>query len=91
MWTVNISSKARKNRLKLPQAIEAAFKTLLIELELNGPTRNNWENYSKLGKYTHHCHIKKGHPTYVAVWRVEKGQIKIIEVTYVGTHEKAPY
>jgi mRNA-degrading endonuclease RelE of RelBE toxin-antitoxin system len=91
MWTVNLSSKARKNRLKLPATIEAAFKVLLAELELNGPTRQNWASYSKLGENTHHCHIKNGRPTYVAVWRVEKGQIKIIEVTYVGTHENAPY
>jgi hypothetical protein len=91
MWTVTLSSKARKGRLKLPAAIEAAFKVLLAELELNGPTRQNWANYSKLGKNLHHCHIKKGHPTYVAVWSVEKGQIKLIEVLYVGTHENAPY
>ncbi|WP_246287960.1 cytotoxic translational repressor of toxin-antitoxin stability system [Desulfolutivibrio sulfoxidireducens] len=75
----------------LPARIEAAFKVLLAELECDGPTRANWANYAKLGDQTHHCHIKKGRPTYVAVWRVEKGRIRIIEVTYVGTHEKAPY
>ncbi|MDQ7830932.1 MAG: cytotoxic translational repressor of toxin-antitoxin stability system [Desulfovibrionaceae bacterium] len=91
MWTVLLSSRARKNRRELPTAIEAAFKVLLAELEYVGPNRANWANYSKLGSQTHHCHIKKGRPTYVAVWRVEKGQIRIIEVTYVGTHEKAPY
>jgi mRNA-degrading endonuclease RelE of RelBE toxin-antitoxin system len=91
MWTVNLSSKARKNRRKLPASIEEAFKVLLAELEVSGPNRANWANYSKLGPHVHHCHIRKGRPTYVAVWSVENSKIRIIEVTYVGTHENAPY
>ena len=43
------------------------------------------------GENRHHCHIKKGRPTYVAVWEEMDGAIQLIEVTYVGTHEKAPY
>ncbi len=39
----------------------------------------------------HHCHLKKGHPTYVVCWRVTSKQLKTVEVYYVGTHEKAPY
>ena len=35
--------------------------------------------------------IKKRKPTYVAVWKVTDKPQKIIEVTYVGTHEKAEY
>jgi hypothetical protein len=27
----------------------------------------------------------------VAVWEVHDKTIKLVEVTYVGTHEKAPY
>jgi len=34
---------------------------------------------------------QRGSPTYVAVWRVGDKAKKIIEVTYVGTHEKAEY
>ena len=34
---------------------------------------------------------KRGRPTYVAVWEVTDKKIKIVEVTYVGTREKAPY
>jgi phage-related protein len=79
MWTVNLSSRARKNRRNLPASIEAALKVLLAELELAGPNRANWTNHSKLAPNVHHCHIKKGRPTYVAVWRVEKGHIKVIE------------
>ncbi len=51
----------------------------------------NWSNYGKLGRNRHHCHLKKGHPTYVAVWEVKGYEIKLVEVTYVGSHEKAPY
>ena len=91
MWTVNLSLKVRKSRKKLPNKVEAVFKLLLNELEIAGPNRTNWSNYSKLEHETYHCHIKKGHPTYVVVWKVESKRIKIIEVTYVGTHEKAPY
>ncbi len=91
MWTVTLSSRARQGRRKLPAMVEAAFQTLLAELELSGPVRPNWANYSKLGPDLYHCHIRKGRPTYVAVWRAEKGRIKIIEVVYVGTHENAPY
>lgn len=53
--------------------------------------RGNWPNYSKLGKNRHHCHLKKGHPTDVAVWEVKDDQIKPVEVTHVGSHEKARY
>ncbi len=30
-------------------------------------------------------------PTYVAVWEESAGEVRLIEVTYVGTHAKAPY
>ncbi len=36
-------------------------------------------------------HLKKGRPTYVAIWEVTDKEIRIIEVIYAGTHEKAPY
>ncbi len=52
--------------------------------------RGNWPNYSKLGDGRHHCHLKKGNPTYVAVWIEEQDRITV-EIIYVGTHEKAPY
>ncbi len=39
----------------------------------------------------HHCHLKKGHPTYVAVWEVTDTDVCLVEVIYVGTHEKALY
>jgi len=36
-------------------------------------------------------HLKKGNPTYVAVWRVTDKTVKLVEIRYAGTHEKAPY
>lgn len=33
----------------------------------------------------------KGKPTYVAVWAEHNREIRLIEITYIGTHEKAPY
>jgi hypothetical protein len=62
-----------------------------VEIEKSGPSRGNWPNYSKLAKSRHHCHIKKGRPTYVVVWEVVAGEVQLVEVIYAGTHEKAPY
>ncbi len=76
---------------KLPVSVLNNLKALIKEIEVSGPVRGNWSNYSRLGGNRHHCHIKKGKPTYVAVWAVENKKIKLVEVMYAGTHEKAPY
>ena len=35
----------------------------------------------------YHCHLKRGDPTYVAVWKVAESEIKVIvEIKYAGTH-----
>jgi len=90
-WIVSYSKKAEKQYYKLPQAIQDRIDFLTAELESLGPVRGNWKNYSKLGEHRHHCHIKTGRPTYVAVWEVTNEAVKLVEVEYVGTHEKAPY
>ena len=90
-WTVTISKQVTKRIAKLPKQVRILFFTLLAEIELKGPVRGNWPNYSKLGTKRHHCHLKKGKPTYVAVWQVVNDEIKLVEVIYAGTHEKAPY
>jgi len=90
-WTVELTSKAKKQAEKLPKRIVAALIQLMMDIRISGPIRGDWPNYSKLSEERHHCHLKKGHPTYVAVWREESNQIKLVEVIYVGTHEKAPY
>jgi mRNA-degrading endonuclease RelE of RelBE toxin-antitoxin system len=90
-WTATVSKQVTKKIAKLPQQVRKLLFTLLAEIELKGPVRGNWPNYSKLGIKKHHCHLKKGKPTYVAVWQVVNDEIKLVEVIYAGTHEKAPY
>ncbi len=90
-WTVTLTKKVAKAITKLPVSVRQSLFVLLGEIEFNGPVRGNWKNYSKLGTTRHHCHLKKGQPTYVAVWEVTDQEIKLIEVIYVGSHEKAPY
>jgi mRNA-degrading endonuclease RelE of RelBE toxin-antitoxin system len=81
---------AQKQLPKLPAKVLDILERLLAEIEISGPIRGNWPHYSKLGDGRHHCHLRKGRPTYVAVWREERSTITL-EVVYVGTHEKAPY
>ena len=90
-WKITISKRAGKQIVKLPISVQKSLKVLIKEIEVCGPVRGNWSNYSRLDGNRHHCHIKKGRPTYVAVWTVEDKKIKLAEVIYAGTHEKAPY
>ncbi len=90
-WTVKLTRKAEKQREKLPEKVKGALLFLLHEIARKGPVRGDWPNYGKLGPKQHHCHIRKGKPTYVAVWEEISGEIRLVEITYVGTHEKAPY
>ena len=90
-WQVKLSKKAEKSIAKLPRQVLQALAALMLQIEKSGPVRGDWPNYGKLGPKRHHCHIKKGKPTYVAVWEELESGIKIVEVTYAGTHEKAPY
>ena len=90
-WEVQISRKAAKGVKTLPKSVKASLAILAKEIELSGPVRGNWPNYSRLDNDRHHCHLKKGKTTYVAVWEEKAGEVKIVEVIYVGTHEKAPY
>lgn len=76
---------------KLPRSIQKSLIALLADIEDKGPVRGAWTNYGKLSPSRHHCHIKKGKPTYVAVWEVTDKKVQLVEVIYVGTYEKAPY
>jgi mRNA-degrading endonuclease RelE of RelBE toxin-antitoxin system len=91
MWAVEFTSKTRKQFKKLPVTVKEQAVLLINEIRLSGPVRGNWPNFSKLTAVKYHCHIKKGRLTYVACWVVKNKKIKLIEVYYVGTHEKAPY
>ena len=88
-WTVTLHRGIRI--AALPLRVQQSLVALLREIEVRGPVRGNWPNYSKLGPERHHCHLQKGRPTYVAVWDVRDSQQRLVEVTYVGTHAKAPY
>lgn len=90
-WQVILTDKAEKRATKLPKSIMQILRVLMGDIATNGPVRGNWPNYGKLGVNRHHCHLKKGKPCYVAVWEVTDKGVKLIEVTYAGTHEKAPY
>ena len=91
IWTVQIMRRALKQVDRLPVKVRESLADLIRDMELHGPVRGNWPNYSRLSENRHHCHIKKGQPTYVTIWEVTDKGIKLIEVTYAGTHEKAPY
>ena len=91
VWSVEISKKASKQVTKLPEKVRGVLKALIADIAKTGPVRGDWSNYSKLDGERHHCHLKKGQPTYVAVWQTADRTIRIVEVIYVGTHEKAPY
>lgn len=90
-WTVVNSKKVEKTLKRLPRAVQDTLIALQHEIEIAGPVRGNWPNYGKLEPGVHHCHLKKGKPTYVAIWEEEQQGIRLVEVLYVGTHEKAPY
>lgn len=95
-WTIDFSNKAKKQIVRLLKEHPKIYKlaaALTKDIEINGPYRSNWPNYSPLNKQddTYHCHIKDGRPTYVACWRIENKTVKIVEIYYVGTHENAPY
>jgi hypothetical protein len=96
-WQVRLSRNAEKQYEKLKKngrtrpSIVDLIDFLVIELQEKGPERVDWPNYSKLSDDKYHCHLKKGHPTYVACWKVMNSKKKNIEVYYVGTHEGAPY
>ena len=88
---MTLSRKVAKQKEKLPTQVQQALLFLAHEIARNGPVRGDWPNYGKLGPRRHHCHLKKGQPTYVAVWEEVVGEIRLAEITYAGTHEKAPY
>jgi len=94
-WKIQFTKASTKQITKLNKAILLVLRFLVEELTVRGPTIHDWPNYGKLhgksGQDKYHCHLKKGKPTYVCCWEVVNKKEKIIEVYYVGTHEKAPY
>lgn len=99
-WQVRFTKKAAKQTEKLSKSAFQALNLLVMDLANNGPfPGKTWPNYGKLrglkgvksDRDLRHCHLVKGNPTYVCCWEVVENEVKIIEVYYAGTHEKAPY
>jgi len=92
-WDVKFTGKAEKQARNLPTKVRENLFALVLEIEKIGPARTSWPNYGKIKgkKDCYHCHLKKGKPTYVTVWKVKSKENKTVEVKYVGTHENADY
>lgn len=96
-WKIYISRQAQKQIAKLHNKRLLLSLRLLVDcLKTIGPIPGRqWPNYGKLSggraKDRRHCHLISGSPAYVCCWEVIDKKERIIEVYYVGTHEKAPY
>lgn len=92
-WDVKFTSKAEKQAKNVPPKVRESLFALVLEIRKLGPTRTTWHNYGKIRskKDCYHCHLKKGKPTYIAIWKVTDKESKLVEVRYVGTHENADY
>jgi mRNA-degrading endonuclease RelE of RelBE toxin-antitoxin system len=87
-WTVNITKKARKSAAKMTEKLQSKLDALVAEIQVLGPVRGNWPNYSKLADGSHHCHLDYSH---VACWSETDKKIQIVEVYYAGSRKNAPY
>ena len=90
-WQVNFTDATYKKLEDMPEQIKHKIIALAKSMEVSGPIQHQRPNFSKLkskNRKTYHCHLKKGKPTYVAIWTVTAKQITI---EYIGTHENAPY
>lgn len=92
-WTVVFSRKAQKQRDELPQNILDRFYFLQRELKVKGPYLANWPHYGKLtgARNYYHCHLNRGHPTYVVIWQVIDNTVRVLGVKFIGPHEKVDY
>jgi len=93
-WTVNFSAKSARQATRLPPRIAERLDVLRAQIEATGPMQPTMPHFGRLKNRPgeiYHCHLSKGRPSYVAVWAVEDRTVQLVEVKYVGTHEKAPY
>lgn len=87
-WEVSVSSRMLKKIERLPPKVRKLWQVLARDLKILGPIQHEWPNYSKLGDDLFHCHLNY---RYVAVWKLVNKEIRLLEVTYVGSRENAPY
>ena len=94
-WTVSIAKRAAKQITNLSFNLNDICDALLRDLQQNGPQLPGWPHFQKnhgTGKIEcYHCHLQRGRPTWVAIWRVLDKRERQLELCYVGTHEKADY
>lgn len=93
-WTVTFSRQARKQADKLPFKVQERLYALRLAMGHAGPIQPAMPNFGRLKNWpgeVYHCHLNKGRPRYVVCWQVDGNELQVIEVFYVGTHEKAPY
>lgn len=93
-WAVEFTPKAAKQAQKLPERIRDRLDALRRAIAAEGPVQPSMPHFGKLRNRpgdVYHCHLNKGRPTYVAVWQKKDQKVLLVEVTYVGTHENAPY
>ncbi len=87
-WTVTITKKAGKSAAKMTDKLQSKLDALVAEIQVLGPVRGNWPNYSKLADGSHHCHLDR---KFVACWSETDKEVKIVEVYYAGSRKDAPY
>jgi mRNA-degrading endonuclease RelE of RelBE toxin-antitoxin system len=92
VWEVLFPKRVMKQINGLPKEVKRAVRFLADDLKA-GPAAIQWPYFGKLKNTNncYHCHLRKGRPTYVAVWQVIDKKAGKIEVLYVGTHEGADY
>jgi hypothetical protein len=87
-WQVRTTPRIHKKIWKLPAKVQELWEALVRDLRKLGPIQYEWPNYSKLEDNIFHCHLNY---RYVAVWKLVDKEIRLLEVTYVGSRENAPY
>ena len=43
-WTVNVTRKAQKQLVRLPNVVFKTLLALMLDIELGGPVRGDWPN-----------------------------------------------
>jgi mRNA-degrading endonuclease RelE of RelBE toxin-antitoxin system len=84
---VKVKKKVARGLEKLPENVRQLLFLLVTDLQTDGPIQKSWMNYSSLCGDRYHAHLTY---RYAACWTSRKNEI-VIEVYYVGSHEKAPY
>ncbi|EKD71055.1 MAG: hypothetical protein ACD_46C00284G0003 [uncultured bacterium] len=95
IWKVEFTTKASDQVANLSEKAKESLRLLVKDLQTSGAAPGKgWPHYGKLEGHKgdkRHCHLTRGRPTYVCCWALIDKKTKLIEIYYVGTHERAPY